>query len=130
MFLAEEFNKPPSHIRNVIAVNDERIPVKGFSTVCIDLSVYGNPHAVTLTIVLYVPDLAVNLLSITQLAINGYPATFNHTKAYLCQKGGMQQSGHWSGAVMRATGTLVRNLYKLDLRRSSDITHRRRSKSP
>lgn len=130
MFLAEEFNKSPSHIRNVIATDNERIPVKGFGTVCIDLSVNGNPHAVTLTNVLYVPDLAVNLLSIIQLAINSYQTIFDDTKAYLCQKGGMQPSGHWGGAVMRATGTLVRNLYKLDLRRSSGITHRRRSKSP
>lgn len=86
MFLAEEFNKQPSHIRNVITANNERIPVKGFGTVCIDLSVNGNPHAVTLTNVLYVPDLAVNLLSITQLAINSYQTIFNHTKAYLCQR--------------------------------------------
>jgi hypothetical protein len=76
MFLAEEFNKSPSHIRNVIAANNERIPVKGFGTVCIDLSVNGNPHAVTLSNVLYVPDLAVNHLSITQLAINSYQTIF------------------------------------------------------
>ena len=95
MFLAEEFNKPPFHIRNVIAANNERIPVKRFGTVMIDLSVNGNPHAVTLTNVLYVLDLAVNLLSITQLAINGYQTIFNHIKAYLFQKGGMQPSGHW-----------------------------------
>ena len=93
----------PSQIKEIYVANREKLEVEAMGNIDIQLQTLGKVIDITIYDVLYVPDLIVNLLSVSRITRKGYSVKF------LADKCIIQRDDE-----IIATVNLVENMFKLD----------------
>lgn len=96
-------NIRPSTVKEIFVANKEKLAVEGIGDIKFKLFVNGKKADITFYDVLYVPNLSVNLLSVSQIISRGYTVQFRNDKCEVKR-----------GCKVIASATLQNNMFKLD----------------
>lgn len=111
------------NVKEIVIADKSRVPVNGCGDVQITTVVGDTEYQIPVTEVLYVPKLATNLLSVSQLMAKGNIVTFKDSHCYIYNR----------RRELVATADLTGGVYKLKIKQpdcllasvSGDVWHRR-----
>lgn len=95
-------NRDVPQIKDIVVANNTRIPVVATGCVNININCNGSVDVVPIRNVQYVPELAVNLLSVSQIVKKGYSVRFEEDGCRI-----------YNGSSLVATAVLDNNMYRL-----------------
>ncbi|XP_073811779.1 uncharacterized protein [Musca autumnalis] len=93
----------PSTVKEIFVANKEKLGVEGIGDTKFKLFVNGKNMDITFYDVLYVPNLSVNLLSVSQIISRGYTVQFRNNKCEVKR-----------GGKVIASATRENNMFRLD----------------
>lgn len=95
--------------KEIIVANNQRLPIKGVGDIRVNITSADGSVEATIRNVNFVPEICTNLLSVNQLAQDGYRVIFNGEGCRIFRQ-----------REVMATGSLENGMYKLNIQKGND----------